>query len=81
MSDYYSHRDNPRPGHKAGYPDYADSGPGGTWLWVAIVVLAIAALFGAAVLGSDPETSTEGTAVEAVPEVPDAATAPAVPAN
>ena len=82
MSDYYSHRDQARPGHRAGYPDYADTGTGGTWLWVAIVLVAIVALIGAGLAGGGSETSPEGAGLEAAPAVaPDASAAPAVPAD
>jgi hypothetical protein len=80
MSDYYTHRDRDRPGHKPAYPDYADTGTGGTWLWVAIVGLAIVALIGAGLAGGGGETNPEGAAVEAVPAAPEA-TAPAIPAD
>lgn len=70
MSDYYSHRDQARPGHRAGYPDYADTGTGGTWLWVAIVLVAIVALIGAGLAGSGgSETSPGGAALETAPAV------------
>ena len=76
MSDYYSHRDPTRPGHKPGYPDYADTGSGGTWLWVGIVLVAIVALIGAGLAGGGGETTEGGAAVEAVPATPET-TAPA----
>lgn len=81
MSDYYSHRDQARPGHRAGYPDYANTGAVGTWVWVAILLVAIVALVGLGVATGGGETSPEGAAIEAAPALPDAPVAPGLPAN
>ncbi|MBT8416275.1 MAG: hypothetical protein KJO42_02455 [Silicimonas sp.] len=83
MSDYYSHRDQARPGHRSGYPDYAETGTGGTWLWVAIVLVALVALIGAGLAGGGGENTTQdgAVAIEAAPAVPDATATPAAPAD
>lgn len=82
MSDYYSHRDQARPGHRAGYPDYADTGGSGTWIWVAIVLVAIVALIGVGLAGSGGEPTGAGAAIEAAPTaMPDTSVAPVLPAD
>lgn len=77
MSDYYSHRDQARPGHRPGYTDYADTGTGGAWLWIGIVLVAIVALIGAMFAGGGTETSPDGAAIETAPAVAPDTTAPA----
>lgn len=79
MSDYYSHRDRVRPGHRDGYTDYAAQGTGATWIWVAIVLVAFVALIGAGLSGGGGEGVSEGAAIEAVPAAPEATPTPAAP--
>lgn len=84
MSDYFPHRDPARPGHRPGYPDYADTGSAGTWVWVAVVLVALFALLVVAFSGggSTPaDTTADGAAIEAAPATTPEATAPAVPAD
>jgi hypothetical protein len=81
MSDYYSHRDQARPGHRAGYPDYAATGSRGAWLWVAIVLVAIVALLGIGLAGGGGDTSQESVGIEAAPALPDTSAAPVPPAD
>ena len=81
MSDYYSHRDQARPGHRAGYPDYADTGGTGTWIWVPILLVAIVALVGLGVATGGGDTPSESAAIEAAPALPDAPVAPWLPAD
>lgn len=82
MSDYYSQRDQAPPGHRTGYPDYADTRTGGAWLWVAIVLVALVALIGAGLAGGGSETSQDGAAIDAAPTAPpDTSAAPVLPAE
>ncbi|WP_413719741.1 hypothetical protein [Silicimonas sp. MF1-12-2] len=81
MSDYYSHRDQARPGHRAGYPDYAGTGTGGAWLWVVIVLVAIVALIGVGLAGGGGDTSQESAGIEAAPALPDTSATPVPPAD
>ena len=81
MSDYYTQRDQDRPGHRAGYPDYAKTGSVGTWVWVAVLLVAIVALVGLGVATGGDEPSEEGAAIEVAPTLPDTPVAPELPAN
>ncbi len=83
MSDYYFQHEPAKPGHRAGYPDYAQTRSGASWVWVAIVLVAFAALLGLGVSGAGdqptPPAAATGEALPPDPVVPDAV--PAVPAD